>query len=344
MNNLQNPEKDAISFQNTVIIGTIILMGYIVLSLISYNNPPVIALSDIISPLIGFLAVFGLLYAANRSKPYGKRVYFAWILMAFAQLLYIIGDAIWAFLELFLHIPPFPSPADTLYLLYYVFFAVGILLLLRPLKTPESIYKTILDIGIIIISASLIFWNTLLSFVIITQNATSLAFSLSFYYIVRDFVIFALVLNLALRTMDKYVKNPFILILGAVAVQTITDAVFSYQFLNGTYISSGLTDAGWVASYILIGLAGILQGNTASIKLPETAFKMQRPKKIIIFSFPMIWISLSIFMLFWGYYNLSPANFLVIKIKVIIFFVLLIIRRTISVDEKWQFYLKFRRN
>ncbi len=45
-------------------------------------------------------------------------------------------------------------------------------------------------------------------------------------------------------------------------------------------------------------------------------------------------------MLIWGYYNVSPSNFMVIEIKVLIFFLLLMIRRVISVDENWKFYLK----
>ncbi len=345
MNNLQNSKKKIISFQNAAIIGIIILIIYIVLSFISYNDPNLrIAVSDIISPIIGILAVSGLFYAANRSKSYEKRIYFAWLLIAFAQLLYTLGDMVWAFLELFIHVSPFPTPADTFYLLYYIFFAIGILLLMRPLGTPEKIYKTILDVAIVIVSASLIFWNTLLSFVILTQNEASLAFSLSLYYVIRDFVIFALLLNLTLRIVDKMVRNPIILLVGAVAVQIITDTIFSYQFLNGTYISGGLTDIGWVVSYILIGLAGILQGNIAGIKLPEKIIKMQRPRTFIIFSFPMIWISLAVFMLIWGYYNLSSADFLIIKIKVTIFFILLIIRRGISVNEKWHIHLKFGRD
>jgi len=54
----------------------------------------------------------------------------------------------------------------------------------------------------------------------------------------------------------------------------------------------------------------------------------------------VIWIALVVFMLIWGYYNVSPSNFMVIEIKVLIFFLLLMIRRVISVDENWKFYLK----
>ncbi len=49
-------------------------------------------------------------------------------------------------------------------------------------------------------------------------------------------------------------------------------------------------------------------------------------------------------MLIWGYYNVSPSNFYVIKIKVLIVFLLLVIRRVISVDENWKLYLKVKNN
>jgi len=104
-------------------------------------------------------------------------------------------------------------------------------------------------------------------------------------------------------------------------------------------MSSQLTAIGWVSSYVLVGLAGILQGNIASVDTGKLAIKTQ-PVKHVIFSFPVIWIALVVFMLIWGYYNVSPSNFMVIEIKVLIFSLLLMIRRVISVDENWKFYLK----
>jgi hypothetical protein len=47
-------------------------------------------------------------------------------------------------------------------------------------------------------------------------------------------------------------------------------------------------------------------------------------------------------MLIWGYNNVSPSNFMVIELKVLLFFLLLMIRRLISVNESWQFYWKVK--
>lgn len=66
------------------------------------------------------------------------------------------------------------------------------------LDCPENIYKTILDDLIVVFSAIWISWNTLFS-IVIAQGTTS-AFSLYLFYIIRDFVIFMILINLALKT------------------------------------------------------------------------------------------------------------------------------------------------
>ena len=57
-------------------------------------------------------------------------------MLVIAVLFYAAGDAIWAVLELILRQEPFPSPADRLYMLFYVLFVAGLILLspfvLRP--------------------------------------------------------------------------------------------------------------------------------------------------------------------------------------------------------------------
>jgi hypothetical protein len=130
---------------------------------------------------------------------------------------------------------------------------------------------------------------------------------------------------------------------AALLVQFITDLVITYQFSSGIYVSGQFTEIGWLLCYVLVGLAGILQGNIAGVDTSKLAIEMQ-PVKHVIFSFPVIWIALVVFMLIWGYYNVSSSNFYVIEIKVLIFFLLLVIRRVISVDENWKLYLKVKNN
>jgi len=119
MNESQKSKRDIISFQKAVIIGVLILIGYNVMSFVSYYFNEV--LSYVIAPIIGLLSVLCLFYAAKRSRSHGNRVYYAWLLIALAQLFFTMGDVFWAFLGIFLNVNPFPSHADFLYIFYYVF-------------------------------------------------------------------------------------------------------------------------------------------------------------------------------------------------------------------------------
>ncbi|WP_141705155.1 MULTISPECIES: hypothetical protein [Methanobacterium] len=316
-------------FQYSVVAGLILIISYIAISVILNDNPYLQqTVSDLLSILINFTAAFCLVYASYKSRIYGKQITYAWLLLALAQFLYAVGDIIWTFIELFLHTAPFPSLADDLYLLYYVLFATGLILLSRPLISTEKIYKTILDIGIILTSAVLIFWTTLA--LPITANSF-LPLSLTLYYIIRDFVLFFLVLNLTLRQPTEKMRDPFLLLLGGISAYIITDTVFSYFFLNGIYVSGSLVDIGWIIAFILIGHAGIVQGNNVNkIEIMDN----KRPKHVISSFIPLLWVSTALFMLIWGYYNLPPSNFANVQLRFVIFIILVLIRYLMSILEK----------
>lgn len=341
VNSLPNIKKRNISFQYSAFIGLILIISYIAILVFLNGNYLGIALSDIMDILISFIAALCLFYAAFKSKIYGKQIYGAWLLLGIAQLLYTGGDILWTFIEVELHNVPFPSIADNLYLLYYVLFAIGLLLLSRPITTPEKKYRTLLDIGIIILSALIILWVTITSSVLGSTN-DFLPLSLTLYYVIRDFVLFFLIINLIYINTTKRTRYPFLILLGGIVAYIITDAAFSYLFLSGMYVSNSLINAGWVIAFILTGLAGILQGNNASLETPETIKQIERGSKPAISSLiPLIWIGLSIFMLLWGYYNLPPSNFAIVQLKFVLFIILIIIRYMLSILEKRGYLNKF---
>ena len=334
MKYLQSFKKREISFQYSVITGLILIISYMAISFLLKDNLYLQKSTDLISILINLMATLCLFYASYKSRIYGKQIYYAWLILALAQLFYVAGDTAWTFIELFLHEVPFPSVADDLYLLYYVLFATGLILLSRPIINAEKLYKTILDIGIILISAVLIFWTTLVSSI---STNIFLPLSLTLYYIIRDFVLFFLVLNLILRQPTKRMRDPFMLLIGGILAYIITDTSFSYLFLNNAYISGSLIDAGWIIAFILIGLAGILQGNRANVESSEI-MQNRRPKHAISSFIPLLWVGTAVFMLVWGYSNLPPSNFATVQLKFVIFMVLVILRYTLSILEKKGFF------
>lgn len=339
MISIQSFKKRNISFQYSAFIGLILIISYISVLIFLKNNQYLdIALNDIMDIFICFVAALCLFYAAFKSKIYGRQTYVAWLLLGIAQLLYTSGDIVWTFIEIYSHNVPFPSISDNLYLLYYVLFAIGLLLLSRPISTPEKKYRTILDIGIIITSALIILWITINSSILGAAN-NFLPLSLTLYYVIRDFVLFFLIINLIYIYKTERAINPYLLLLGGISAFIITDIAFSYFFLNGMYVSESLINAGWVVGFILIGLAGILQGNNASLETSETVKQIKKGSKPVFSSFiPLIWISLSIFMLVWSYYNLPPSNFAIVQLKFVLFIILIIIRYMLSILEKKGYF------
>lgn len=338
MKNLQSFKKK-IPFQYTVLISLVLIIGYIgILILLKNNSPLQMVTSDVFEIIINLAASLCLFYAAYKSRIYGKQIHYAWLLLAFAQLFYAAGDMAWTFIEILQHNAPFPSVADNLYLIYYILFAIGLVLLSRPIKNPGKLYKTILDAGIIIISAMFILWTTVNSTITDSTN-NFLPLSLTIYYIIRDFVLFFLILNLIFRHTIKKIRDPFTLLLGGASAYILTDIAFSYLFLNGVYTSGNLVDVGWVIAFILIGLAGILQGNRANTESIKALEKIEKGSKPALASFiPLIWVGVAFFMLFWGHYQLPPANFANIQFRFVIFMVLILIRYVSSILEKRGFF------
>jgi hypothetical protein len=74
-------------------------------------------ISDFSAPFYNILATGALCFAAIQTRKISSKNSRAWVVLAMAQLLYTLGDIVWAILELGFHIAPFPSIADIGYLL-----------------------------------------------------------------------------------------------------------------------------------------------------------------------------------------------------------------------------------
>ena len=61
--------------------------------------------------------------------------------------------------------------------------------------------------------------------------------------------------------------GPVLLLSMGVLVMIVTDSIYAFQTLQGTYVSGGLLDTGWILSFILVGLAAFLQASNEKIDL-----------------------------------------------------------------------------
>jgi len=77
--NLFYPNKGHVSFNLAAIIGILIIIGSYLFLWFYQDKQVGILFSDLITPIVGIISVFCLIYAAKKSKIYGNRVYYAFI-------------------------------------------------------------------------------------------------------------------------------------------------------------------------------------------------------------------------------------------------------------------------
>ena len=330
--------KETISFKNATILAFAILISFTVVSLLLQGDSYLrMVFSDITGPVIEILVIMGLFYAAYASKNQGQHVQIAWILMGVAFSFTALGDITWAILELVFSTNPFPSVADIFYLAFYPLFALGIYFMPRDKFSSSDRYKIILEMGIILLTVGLFLWVFLIS-PNLTSQEEFLNIFISVIYIVFDFVLlFALIRLLYSKFKEEY-YGPLILIgLGMVAL-IITDYIYYLQTLQGTYVSGGLLDSGWILSYMLVGLAALLQitGEKYQLIPPYLSFI----KKSSFTSYlPLLLALISFMLLVWANEIQEEPNIPVIELVVGIIILMVLFRqflteRALSSSEK----------
>lgn len=335
---MQTPKK---KLQKTILIavvGMAAILGY--LTLITFFRGDIelrIHLSNIVIPFFNMLAVLGLLYAAKNSKRWGKRVYLPWVFLLIGQLLYFMGDLNWAVLNTSISSQPFKSSANILYLLCYPFFALGILYFPRPASKQKKI-RTILDIVIVSMSAALFLGVFLTMPGILKSTSNPLWMFLSVLYIIMGFILFYISYDLIFNKIQDLSDMILVLLILSLTLDVITNVVFYYFLLNNDYISGSFIDAGWLVSNLLVGLAGLIEGNKMKHSLPETP-QLEDPKKFSWTSYvPLILVCAS-YIIINTKTGLSPTDLVLVNVGMGIIIFLVVIRQIMSMNENKQLYL-----
>jgi hypothetical protein len=261
-------KKSIISFNMALMLAFIFALSSISFSILLKDELQTAA-SDVLAILVDSLAALALFYAARRSSAYGRQVRMAWTIFAFALVAHTLGDIAWAYTEIVLDQPPFPSMADWLFLIQYPLFIAGILLLPTQSLTSSERLKVMLDEGIVIIASVIIFWVVLIAPTIESSAGADIrtqAFSVV-YPVMGLMLLFALV-ELLFRRIRFQQMGPVLLLVMGTAVMIITDLILVYQSLNNRYDSGGIWDVGWIMAYSMIGLAGILQASISPGDIP----------------------------------------------------------------------------
>jgi diguanylate cyclase (GGDEF)-like protein len=250
--------------ENIVYIGLGLFVGIVVVNLgaifLIRSEATRAVFMNFSSIVFNLLATIALYMAARRSRVVSRRLYFAWGILALAQLSFSLGDIAWAVLELKLGISPFPSIADVFYLLFYPVFFTGILILPELRLERLNYPKVVLDVSIILVAATVGYWNFLLGPVVAAGAGQPLLNRIiTLAYPVGDLVLIFATLKLLYLQSEADDRMPLVFLIFSIVLMVLTDSIYGYQTLSTQYASGNLLDLGWIVSYFLIGMAGVWQ-------------------------------------------------------------------------------------
>ena len=137
------------------------------------------------------------------------------IVLALAQLSFAIADIGFSYYDIFQNENPYPSIADLFGISFYILFAAGLLLLPRMALSSSERTKTMLDMGIVMVAAVMVFWALLIVPTIESgTEESSLSLAVSVAYNVGDLVILFALIELLFRRMKSIALQPMILLLA----------------------------------------------------------------------------------------------------------------------------------
>ncbi|KAA0108301.1 bifunctional diguanylate cyclase/phosphodiesterase [Mycolicibacterium sp. P1-5] len=219
------------------------------------------AVDDVVFVL---LSVPAAVFTALAARAVHGRMRAAWTAMTIGMVGWALGEVLWAYYELALEEPPFPSLADVAYLVMPIGFCVG--LLLFPANTGQSRVRTLLDGVIVAGSLFLVSWVTILSAIYAAGSETASAMIISLAYPLSDVVVLTIAAIAWLRAANdqRRVLNTLTI---AVVFIALSDSGFAYLTAKNGYSSGGLIDVGWVAGLLLIMVAATASRD--EVRLPK---------------------------------------------------------------------------
>lgn len=321
-----------------IIIAFFIYLAYVSAGYYLRNDPRAIAfLSDWVAFFINGLMTLCLFYGARQSMKVSRKIFIAWLMMAFGQLCFTVGDGLWAWFA----IESFPSIADIAWVATYVFFIAGIMLLPSAEINLKERIKILLDTAIVIVTSSIFFWALILE-PTIHQNLRSdpMTLTLILAYPVMDLILVFLVAEMLFRKLNFPGNEALKFLAMGAGIWIAADTVYLGQLLNGTYQPGEFLDSGWIAGYLLMGLAGIAQGEAVTkgafnvtadieVRYDRTGWSLYLPYLCAAGAF---------FMLVWSrshYFAISFAN---LSFSVGIIIGLVFIRQIVLLNENAELY------
>ncbi len=186
-----------------------------------------------------------------------------WSLIALSLVLQVAGNMAYTTFYGDVDLPPLPSVADAFWIACYVPMAAALVLRVRAAGGGRGV--VLLDVVIAIGALGSISAAFVLDAIIAGGSSSAAALGTSLAYPVADLVLVALVLHLAAANGWRLGRATAVMA-GCFVVWAVTDTIYAFQNVHGTYIGGGVLDLGWVGPFLLFGLAAWMRPDPATAR------------------------------------------------------------------------------
>jgi len=341
-----DPPSDAnrtpISFRNSLLAAIAIFALYLLgLHLFRNDSGSLVLYTDWAAVVINAVTALCLLYAARASLAVSRKTFWSWLMMAIGQLCFVIGDSIWAYIEVIQKESPFPSLADVPNILTYPFFWIGILLLPSVAINFRQRITMALDTSIVSITSVLVFWSLIIEPTIHeAEQASSLTLALSVAYPVMDLILLFFVVELLFRKEYVPARRALLFLVAGSIAWIVADSIFMRQSLQDSYAAGGIVDCTWVLSSLFIGLSGMAQVDAVKSGAfsPHCAYKLGVVRDTWPLYLPYFCAAGAFGMLLWSHDHAMVLSFSTLSIGVAVIIGLVIMRQILAIDENVKLF------
>ena len=203
--------------------------------------------------LIGFSGVIAIVIGVRLHRPATR---LAWYLLAAGLAFFVAGDVLsYNYAALFGEALPYPSVADVAYLVgIYPCTVAGLLLLIR-LRNPGRDWVGLVDAMIVTIGLGLLSWVFLISPYAHNETLHLGTKLVSMAYPLGDILLLGVAVRMAIGGGHR--DSAYYLMISAIAAVLVTDSIYGWIQLHGSYTPGGPLDGGWMLFYVLFGAAAL---------------------------------------------------------------------------------------
>lgn len=178
----------------------------------------------------------------------------AWLALAFGCASFCGGDVYYTFVLQNQDVVPTPSPADGLYLGFYLacLIALGLLVRSRAGRFSPIIW---LDAMIGSLSVAAFGAALVLPAVLASTGGAWATIATNLVYPLADLLLLAVAVG-AIALMGWRPGRGFAMIATTLCLFAITDTIYLYQTAVGTYRADTLLDVGWAVALVLLAISG----------------------------------------------------------------------------------------